>query len=59
MYYQNRNSIGVSRIGHCSGALARIEKEDRVNAVSKAAFSVRAAVNVADVPAKFLGGSTS
>lgn len=34
----------------------RIEKEDKVNAKSKAAFSVRAAVSVEDVPAKFKPG---
>lgn len=34
----------------------RIEKEDKVNATSHAAFSIRAAVSVDDVPAKFKPG---
>ncbi|CAK9026758.1 unnamed protein product [Durusdinium trenchii] len=34
----------------------RIEKEDKVNATSMAAFSLRAAVSVEDVPAKFKPG---
>ncbi|CAJ1346578.1 unnamed protein product [Effrenium voratum] len=34
----------------------RIEKEDKVNATSMAAFSLRAAVGVAEVPAKFKPG---
>eukprot|EP00441_Pelagodinium_beii_P033783 CAMPEP_0197636586 /NCGR_PEP_ID=MMETSP1338-20131121/12046_1 /TAXON_ID=43686 ORGANISM="Pelagodinium beii, Strain RCC1491" /NCGR_SAMPLE_ID=MMETSP1338 /ASSEMBLY_ACC=CAM_ASM_000754 /LENGTH=314 /DNA_ID=CAMNT_0043208835 /DNA_START=38 /DNA_END=978 /DNA_ORIENTATION=- len=34
----------------------RIEKEDKVNGIAKGQFSVRAAVNIVDVPSKFKPG---